>query len=156
MVILSYVHFMGTQGVAHAMDRHALEEASPAFRARDLGGPALRTFFNIAKRWSLTEQEQLKILGLGSRSTLQSWKAKAKTDHAPVSIGRDVLERISYVLGIYKAINTLLPDERLADTWLRAPNAAPLFGGRSALDRMTAGNVGDLYVVRQYLDAELD
>jgi hypothetical protein len=38
---------------------------------------------------------------------------------------------------------------------MRAPNAAPLFDGRSALDRMTAGNVGDLYVVRQYLEGQL-
>ena len=34
------------------------------------------------------------------------------------------------------------------------PNAAPLFGGRSALDRMLGGQVADLFVVRQYLDAQ--
>jgi hypothetical protein len=33
------------------------------------------------------------------------------------------------------------------------PNTAPLFGGQSALARMLSGNVADLYVVRQYLDA---
>jgi hypothetical protein len=37
---------------------------------------------------------------------------------------------------------------------VRKPNAAPLFSGRSALDRMTSGNVADLYVVRQYVDAQ--
>jgi hypothetical protein len=31
---------------------------------------------------------------------------------------------------------------------------APLFGGRSALDRMAAGRVADLYEVRKYLDAQ--
>jgi hypothetical protein len=41
-----------------------------------------------------------------------------------------------------------------ADEWVRRPNAAPLFGGRSALDRMLGGQVADLYVVRQYLDAQ--
>jgi hypothetical protein len=29
-----------------------------------------------------------------------------------------------------------------------------VFGGRSALDRMLSGNVADLYIVRQYLDAQ--
>lgn len=117
--------------------------------ADDLGGPALRTFFNIARAWGLTEAEQIKILGLRSRSTLNSWKSGAV-----FKISRDALERISYVLGIYKAINILLPNADHADAWVRKPNQAPIFGGKSALDRMIAGNVSDLYVVRQYLDAE--
>jgi len=37
---------------------------------------------------------------------------------------------------------------------VRKPNNEPLFGGRSALERMLSGQVADLYVVRQYLDAE--
>lgn len=57
-------------------------------------------------------------------------------------------------LGIYRALQILLPDERAADEWLKRPNTAPLFGGRSALDRLMGGQVADLYLVRQYLDAE--
>lgn len=115
----------------------------------DLGGPALRAFFSLAKVWGLSEQEQMKLLGLTSRSTLHSWKAQRVS-----KISRDTLERISYLLGIFKAINILLPDQKLADAWIRFPNKNPIFGGRSALDRMTSGNIGDLYVVRQYLDAQ--
>ena len=65
-----------------------------------------------------------------------------------------MLERISYVLGIYKALQILIPDEARADAWIATPNTAPLFGGHSALERMLGGNVGDLYAVRQYLDAQ--
>ena len=65
-----------------------------------------------------------------------------------------MLERISYVLGIHKALEILFPDPVRADAWVRRPNDAPLFGGRSALERMLGGNVSDLYVVRQYLDAQ--
>ncbi|WOK35476.1 antitoxin Xre-like helix-turn-helix domain-containing protein [Sphingomonas sp. C3-2] len=115
----------------------------------DLGGPALRAFFGIAQAWHLSETEQLKLLGLVSRSTLHSWKAGKVT-----KVSRDTLERISYLLGIFKAINILLPMPDRADAWMRAANKAPLFGGRSALDRMTSGNVADLFVVRQYLDAQ--
>ena len=64
-----------------------------------------------------------------------------------------MLERISYVLGIYKALQVLFPDPTRADAWLRKPNAALPFGGGSALDRMLSGNVADLFVVRSYLDA---
>jgi hypothetical protein len=114
---------------------------------RDLTGPALRTFFRIAEAWKLKEQEQMRILGLDSRSTFQSWKRGAVA-----AIPKDALERISYVLGIYKGLQILLPGT--ADEWVRKPNKSPVFGGRSALDRMASGNVSDLYVVRQYIDAQ--
>jgi hypothetical protein len=51
-------------------------------------------------------------------------------------------------------LQILLPLKERADAWVRQPNAAPLFGGRSALDRMMGGQVADLYVVRHYLDAQ--
>ena len=70
------------------------------------------------------------------------------------TLSRDVLERISYVLGIYKALQILFPDPARADAWVKRPNAAPLFAGQRALDRLLSGNVSDLFVVRQYLDAQ--
>jgi hypothetical protein len=71
-----------------------------------------------------------------------------------VKLSRDVLERLSNILGIYKSLAILLPDVKAADEWVRKPNAAPVFGGKSALDRMLAGNVSDLNLVRRYLDAQ--
>lgn len=114
---------------------------------KDLTGPALRTFFRIADAWDLKEQEQMRLLGLESRSTFQSWKRGAVA-----ALSKDALERISYVMGIYKALHILLP--KTADEWVRKPNKAEPFGGRSALDRMISGNVADLYVVRQYVDGQ--
>ncbi|MGB3445782.1 MAG: antitoxin Xre-like helix-turn-helix domain-containing protein [Xanthobacteraceae bacterium] len=126
---------MPNASTARAMDR------------KDLTGPALRTFFRIAEAWKLQEQEQMRLLGLESRSRFQSWKRGVVA-----TIPKDALERISYVLGIYKGLHILLP--RTADQWIRKSNTAGIFGGRSALDRMTSGNVADLYVVRQYVDAQ--
>jgi hypothetical protein len=40
-----------------------------------LGGAALRAFCGIAKAWQLSEAEQIKLLGLTSRSTLYRWKS---------------------------------------------------------------------------------
>jgi hypothetical protein len=116
---------------------------------RSLSGPALRTFFRIAELWALSVDEQMTLLGVTSRSTFFKWKRAED-----VTLPKDTLERISYILGIYKALQILLPDERAADAWIRQPNAAPLFGGQSALRRMLSGHVSDLYVVRQYLDAQ--
>ena len=38
--------------------------------------------------------------------------------------------------------------------WIGRAKTAPLFGGRTALERMLGGQVADLFVVRQYLDAQ--
>jgi hypothetical protein len=114
-----------------------------------LGGPGLRAFANIAEAWGLTVAEQLKLLGLSSRSTFFKWRREREP-----RLPQDTLERLSYLLGIYKSLQILLPDPKAADEWVRRPNQAAPFGGRSALERMLSGQVADLYVVREYLDAE--
>jgi hypothetical protein len=114
-----------------------------------LGGPGLRAFANIAEAWGLTIAEQLQLLGIASRSTFFKWRR----ENDP-RLPRDTLERLSYLLGIYKSLQILLPDPKAADEWIRKPNNAAPFGGRSALERMLSGQVADLYVVREYLDAE--
>ncbi len=116
---------------------------------KKLSGPALRAFFNIAGLWGLSNDEQMTLLGVTARSTFFKWKKDPR-----VTLGKDTLERISYLLGIYKALRILLPDERAADAWIKRPNGAPIFNGMSALERMLPGNVADLYLVRQYLDAQ--
>jgi hypothetical protein len=113
------------------------------------GGAGLRAFANIAERWDLSVAEQQKLLGIPSRSTFFKWR-RERDPRLPL----DTLERLSYLLGIYKALQILLPDPQAADEWVRKPNSAPPFGGDSALGRMLSGQVADLYVVRQYLDAQ--
>lgn len=114
-----------------------------------LSAAGLRAFFNIARDWGLSGDEQMVLLGSPGRSTFFKWKSAPET----AELKRDTLERLSYLLGIYKALQILLPDAAAADAWVKKPNIAPLFGGKSALDRMLGGNVGDLLAVRQYLDA---
>ncbi len=134
-----------TTHIVHAM----APQGSTSIDRKALSGPALRTFFRIAALWGLRVEEQMTLLGVTSRSTFFKWK-KAKD----ATLSKDTLERMSYILGIYKALQILLPNEQAADAWIRKPNTAPLFGGQSALDRMLSGHVSDLYVVRHYLDAQ--
>jgi Protein of unknown function (DUF2384) len=127
-----------------------LQEPRAAYlNAEHVSGGALRTLFRIAEAWQLGNKELMKLLGSPPRSTFYKWKQGEK-----VALPHDVLERISYIFGIYSALQVLLPKPEAADAWLKKPNSAPLFGGQSALDRMLSGQVADLYVVRQYLDAQ--
>jgi hypothetical protein len=109
---------------------------------------ALRTFFRLADAWQLSIAEQTTLLGV-ARATLYQWK-QGKV--APLD--RHQLERLSHLFGIYSSLQILFPASGRADEWLRKANSAPLFGGRSALERMLGGQVADLFVVRQYLDAQ--
>lgn len=120
-----------------------------AEQTADLAAPALRAFFKLTERWDLKIAQQRKLLGDPPESTFYKWKRERDG-----ALPRDTLERISYLLGIFKALAILFPQPDRADAWLRRPNAAPTFGGHSALDRMLSGNVSDLFVVRQYLDAQ--
>lgn len=122
---------------------------APRPGSKEMSAAGLRAFFNIARDWRLGVDDQLVLLGAPGRSTFFKWKAAP----ADARLGRDTLERLSYLLGIYKALQILLPDPAAADGWVRRPNQATVFGGRSALERMLGGNVGDLLAVRQYLDA---
>ena len=126
-------------------------EARPSadLESREAGQALLRTYFSIAEAWQLSAREAMTLLGLRSRSTFHVWK-----DGKSGALPRDTVERLSYVFGIYKALQILLPSAESADAWLRRPNAAPLFGGASALERLMSGNVSDLYEVRRYLDAQ--
>ncbi|MHB1187979.1 MbcA/ParS/Xre antitoxin family protein [Thiobacillus sp.] len=125
-------------------------KAQPKPSSRDLSAAGLRAFFAIARDWGLNTEEQMVLLGAPGRSTFFKWKSAPET----ADLKRDTLERLSYILGIYKALQVLLPSTTAADAWVKTPNTAPLFGGKRALDRMLGGNVADLLAVRQYLDAQ--
>jgi hypothetical protein len=122
-------------------------DAAPA---RDLAAAGFRAFLRLAERWGLSVDEQLVLLGQPGRSTYFKWKKEGAT-----ALPHDTVERLSYLLGIYQALQILFPEPERADAWLRRPNRDPLFGGGSALERLLSGQVSDLYVVRQYLDAQL-
>jgi hypothetical protein len=123
--------------------------AHPAPDPGDLSAAGLRAFFKIAHDWSLNTDEQIVLLGEPGRSTFFKWKQEPQS----ARLNRDTLERLSLILGIYKALQILLPRPEAADTWIKRPNSAPPFNGHAAIERMLAGNVSDLVAVRQYLDA---
>lgn len=110
----------------------------------------LPAIFNIFSDWDLKGAQQMVLLGLSNEKTLYNWKNQPEK----AKLTRDLLERTSYILGIYKSLQILLPDRTLADQWLSTPNDNPLFNGTTPLDRLLAGQVVDLATVRNFLDAE--
>jgi hypothetical protein len=118
------------------------------YSPRELGEAALAGFFHCTGQWGLTNAEQMVLLGQPARSTFFAWKKDPAT-----ALSQDTLERISYVLGIWKALRILIPDDPQALAWVRKPNDNALFGGRPPLAVLLQGRILDLADVRRLLDA---
>ena len=122
---------------------------SSVYTEDDLGEAALRGFFQISGTvWGLSTEEQRVLLGGPARSTFFAWKKNPR-----VTLPKDTLERISYVLGIWKALRILIPDDRQAAAWVNRANDNPLFEGQPPIARLLRGRILDLADVRRLLDA---
>jgi len=112
-----------------------------------LSPSALRAFFNVVERWSIRDEDARVLLGGLSNGPYYSWRKNPER-----TLDTDMLTRISYLIGIFKALNVLY-GEKLADEWVRLPNQNPIFAGRTPLAYMMAGGVPALQTVRRLLDA---
>jgi hypothetical protein len=112
-----------------------------------LSAAALKGFFNMMDRWGVRDEDARSLLGGVSNGPYYSWKKQPER-----LLAGDVLTRISYLIGIFKALN-ILYGEKLADEWIRLPNNNRIFGGGTPLDYMARGGVPAMQIVRRLLDA---
>jgi len=124
----------------------AADRQDPEVR-RKLSGPALRAFFNIARAWQLTVADQRALLGWPPSSTFHKYKSG---DPGPLSL--DTLTRVSLVLGIYKSLQILYPEQAFADRWIRLPNVNVLFDGRAPIEFLADAGIDGLFQLRRLLD----
>ena len=121
--------------------------ASKEERAR-LSGAALRGFFRLVKRWTLRDEDAKQLLGGVTNGPYHEMK-KYPDDRV---LDPDTLLRISYLLGIFKALNSL-HSQPLADEWISLPNSNRIFGGGTPLGYMIQGGLPAMSTVRRLLDA---
>src|SRR3954451_3089780 len=88
-----------------------------------LSQSAIDGFFAIMDKWRVPIEKAGDLLGGMARSSVYKLKTAAGT------LRQDELTRISYIVGIYKALHILLPDE-LSDQWISRANDNFLFGGQ--------------------------
>jgi hypothetical protein len=125
---------------SHAVQGQSMPEA---------GNMVLPVIFNILDKWACTQTQQMAILGLASRSTLNKYRSHPES----AKVSKDLLERMSYILNIHKCLRIMFTAEESIYQWVQKPNAHPFFAGRSAMDIMVQGKVVDLYQVASRLNA---
>lgn len=106
----------------------------------------LRVFRDICKLWGLSYEQSLTLLGVHQ-------ERKNHSDEAFSELTAESMQRLSYILGIYENLQLLLPDSTASDKWMSAKNNAPIFNGKSALEKILSGDIQDLKQVHQYLYA---
>ncbi|HAT31281.1 MAG TPA: DUF2384 domain-containing protein [Janthinobacterium sp.] len=112
-----------------------------------LSKSALLGFFKLVAAWKLRDDDARELLGGLSSSAYYEWK---KQPERVLEVDR--ITRVSYLLGIYKALHILYGD-KLADEWVALPNSNHIFGGRTPLSHMLAGGLLAMQTVRKLLDA---
>lgn len=110
-------------------------------------GALARATVNLFRAWDLTDAEARTLLGGMAARTWARWK-----DGEIGRIDRDLRMRMAHLMGIHKGLRYLFKDPARGYAWVRKPNAA--FDGSSALDIMLRGELSDLALMREWLDAE--
>lgn len=112
-----------------------------------LSKSALKGFFKLAEAWKLRDEDARELLGGLSSSAFYEWK---KNPARVLEVDR--ITRISYLIGIYKALHILYGDP-LADEWAGLPNRNRIFAGRTPLAYMLSGGLLAMQTVRKLLEA---
>ncbi len=124
---------------ADLSDKRVQKRLSPAAR---------KAFFKIANDWKIRDEEAKQLLGGISNGAFYQLKGgELKTP-----LDQDRLVRVSLMVGIFKALNTLY-SQKLADAWISLPNSNPMFAGDTPLAYMVKGGQPAMMRVRQLLDA---
>lgn len=137
---------------AYAYPRSRFEPVIPVdLNAREererLSKSALTAFFRIVAAWSVRDDDARELLGGLSSSSYYEWK---KNPDRVLEVDR--ITRISYLIGIYKALH-ILYGEQLADRWVTLANKNIIFGGRTPLAYMLGGGLLAMQTVRKLVDA---
>ena len=140
--------------MAHALRYPATRyrsDAPPDLGARAererLSPAALKAFFTIAARWKVRDEDARALLGGVSNGPFYEMKRDPER-----IVDTDRLTRISYLIGIFKALN-ILHSRSLADQWVTLPNSNAIFAGQTPLAYMIRGGLPAMQTVRRLLDA---
>jgi hypothetical protein len=112
-----------------------------------LSGPGLDAFFGIVARWKVRDEDARALLGGVTNGPF--YELKRRRDRV---LDPDRLTRISYLIGIFKALH-ILHSPKLADEWVRLPNTNAIFAGDTPLAFMIRGGLPAMQTVRRLLDA---
>ena len=100
-----------------------------------LSRSAITAFLNIMEKWGVRDEDARALLGGMSNGPFYEMKKNPNR-----TLDADTLTRLSYLVGIFKALN-ILYSEALADAWIQRSNSNRIFGGQTPLAYMIKGGL---------------
>jgi len=128
-------------------------EPSPLINLNDqterkrLSPSAIKAFFNIMEKWAIKDADARDLMGGVSNGVFYEMKKKPNR-----VLDTDRLARISLLIGIFKSLNILYPED-LAGAWVTLPNKNRLFSGGTPLSYMVQGGLAAMWTVRRLVDS---
>ena len=105
-----------------------------------------RTVGAIFARWGISDVDAAVILGGISAKTFRRWR-----DGEYGRVNRDLADRLSYVIGIHRALRIIFAEPAQGYGWMGRPNAE--LDGLTPVQLLMRGGMDDLRRLRRYLDA---
>jgi hypothetical protein len=99
------------------------------------------------EKWTIKDADARDLLGGVSNGVFYEMKKNPNR-----VLDTDRLARISLLIGIFKSLNILYPED-LADAWVTLPNKNRLFSGGTPLSYMVQGGLAAMWTVRRLVDS---
>jgi hypothetical protein len=121
---------------------------------RGFSGPCLRSFFKVTQDWKLTDKEQMRLLGIKSYQALS--RMRNRKPKGKVVLKNIQIEMLGWVFSIYKDLYILFKNTKAVNDWMKKPNKAPMFQGKSAMEYIMEGDLPmeRMLNVRNYLRSQ--
>ncbi|WP_018983358.1 antitoxin Xre-like helix-turn-helix domain-containing protein [Salinimonas chungwhensis] len=122
-------------------------QAATQLAQSEAASKSLHVAVNVLSKWQATAEQMASILGVSSASIA---RAKRKEN---VSLSRDQIERVSYILNIHGALRTVFDNPENVYGFVRKKNHNPFFNGATPFELMVSGSLATLYEVFKRVDA---
>ncbi len=133
--------------IAGYADDSSQDLSNPDVRRR-LSPAAIEGFLRLTELWRIKDADARQLLGGLSTGSFHAFKKQEKHRN----LAQDTLTRISFLIGIFKALN-ILYSEPLADAWMTLPNRNPIFRGATPLAYILQQGLPGMLEVRRLLDS---
>jgi hypothetical protein len=141
---ISLTYPSGRFGPPHLPDLTSKEQRGK------LSPSALKAFFKIVDAWGVKDQDARQLLGGVSNGPYYQLK---KNPDAKL-LSQDQLLRISYLIGIFRALK-VLHGKDIAKRWVSLRNSNRIFDGMSPLEYMIKGGTPAMQTVRRLLESRM-
>lgn len=108
---------------------------------------AWKSLKNLTEKFDFKPKEVMTLMGEIPKASYYAGINQHKG-----KLNRDQLDRISYLLGIYKSLRILFDDSQQAMGWVNRQNTLPPFNGMTPKEYMLEGSMIRLSEVRRFLD----